>query len=900
MKKKENDNLGASEHNTGSISRENMLNKMAVTFLSQSRESFEAMMTEGINLIAGMIDIDRMSIWRNIKKPDGLHTSQIYRWDKESGGTTNPTEFFADVKYSKLAPSWENILSKGEAVNGPVSVLPENEAMMLKSFGVVSLYVTPIFINNAFWGFVLFEDRTKERYYDDNLTEIMRSAALLCTNTVIRAEMEQKIASVNIFNRATLDAAPVGFTIFDEDLNILDANNAILNLFGCDKQYYIEHFFEFSPKYQPNGDNSLEKIHEVIERTLNGESFLIEWTHRAPSGELIPCEVTLARTKYMDKYVALGYQYDLRNMKKMTEELKKQSKLLKERLEQQELMSEISRSFVSSGETQSLITEAIAKLGNYFKVSRVVIFNLDYQSGAANLAYRWFADNKLVRRENFDTGSIIKSSFPERLYNSATVPILSCPNTVSSKIDEFRSLMNDNVNAFICAPLYVEGLLWGFLAVEQCLAPRQWSDNEKSFVAITASTVAGAIMLDIYNTKLKDAVTKVTAASKAKSEFLSNMSHEMRTPMNAIINMTVIGKNTESLERKNYALDKIGEASTHLLGVINDILDMSKIEAKKFELVPVKFNFEKMLTRVVSVNNFRVEEKHLKLNVQIDKSIPKLLISDDQRLSQIITNLLGNAIKFTPENGAISLDANFLREENNVCTIQISVTDTGIGISKEAQSHLFQSFQQAETSTARKYGGTGLGLSISKNFVEMMGGKIWVESEAGKGSTFAFTIQAGRGEEAEEHHNIIDTIKEITNDFSGHRILLVEDMEINREIVLMLLEQSNLEIDCAENGIQAVDMFIEEPERYEIIFMDVHMPGMDGYEATTQIRLYEEKLYAAKKPHKRIPIIAMTANVFKEDIEHCIDAGMDDHLGKPLDFEIVIDKLRNYLKSTIN
>ena len=900
MKKKENDNLGASEHNTGSISRENMLNKMAVTFLSQSRESFEAMMTEGINLIAGMIDIDRMSIWRNIKKPDGLHTSQIYRWDKESGGTTNPTEFFADVKYSKLAPSWENILSKGEAVNGPVSVLPENEAMMLKSFGVVSLYVTPIFINNAFWGFVLFEDRTKERYYDDNLTEIMRSAALLCTNTVIRAEMEQKIASVNIFNRATLDAAPVGFTIFDEDLNILDANNAILNLFGCDKQYYIEHFFEFSPKYQPNGDNSLEKIHEVIERTLNGESFLIEWTHRAPSGELIPCEVTLARTKYMDKYVALGYQYDLRNMKKMTEELKKQSKLLKERLEQQELMSEISRSFVSSGETQSLITEAIAKLGNYFKVSRVVIFNLDYQSGAANLAYRWFADNKLVRRENFDTGSIIKSSFPERLYNSATVPILSCPNTVSSKIDEFRSLMNDNVNAFICAPLYVEGLLWGFLAVEQCLAPRQWSDNEKSFVAITASTVAGAIMLDIYNTKLKDAVTKVTAASKAKSEFLSNMSHEMRTPMNAIINMTVIGKNTESLERKNYALDKIGEASTHLLGVINDILDMSKIEAKKFELVPVKFNFEKMLTRVVSVNNFRVEEKHLKLNVQIDKSIPKLLISDDQRLSQIITNLLGNAIKFTPENGAISLDANFLREENNVCTIQISVTDTGIGISKEAQSHLFQSFQQAETSTARKYGGTGLGLSISKNFVEMMGGKIWVESEAGKGSTFAFTIQAGRGDEAEEHHNIIDTIKEITNDFSGHRILLVEDMEINREIVLMLLEQSNLEIDCAENGIQAVDMFIEEPERYEIIFMDVHMPGMDGYEATTQIRLYEEKLYAAKKPHKRIPIIAMTANVFKEDIEHCIDAGMDDHLGKPLDFEIVIDKLRNYLKSTIN
>jgi len=896
MDKKENINIDVKEYNGGAITRANILNKMAVTFLSQSRVSFEAMMTEGISLIADILQIGRMSIWRNFEKPDGLHTSQIYRWDKESGGTTDPTSFFTDVKYSQLAPSWESILSGGNTINGPVQTLPENEAAMLKSFGVVSLYNTPIFINNSFWGFVLFEDRREERFFDEDQTEIMQSAALLCTNTVIRAEMEQKIVNAGVFNRATLDAAPVGITIFDENMKILDANNAILNIFECDKQYYIDHFFEFAPEFQPNGDYSIEKIREVIKRTLNGENLIIELIHRTLSGELIPFEVTLTRTKYMDKYVALSYQYDLRNIKKMTEEVKKQSKLLQERLKQQELISEISRSFVSSAETQTLICEAIAKLGHYYKVSRVVIFNLDYESGIAKLMYHWSTDSKLSCREKFNARSIIKTSFPQRLYNSATVPILSCPDTMASKIGEFHDLLNDKINAFICAPLYVEGLLWGFLGVEQCFYPRQWSDNEKSFVAMTASTIAGAIMLDIYNTRLKDAVTKVTAASKAKSEFLSNMSHEMRTPMNAIINMTVIAKNSDSIERKNYALDKIEEASTHLLGVINDILDMSKIEAKKFELVPVKFNFEKMLTRVVSVNNFRIEEKHLKLNLRIDKDIPKLLICDDQRLSQIITNLLSNAIKFTPENGSVYLDAQFIREENGVCTLQISVTDTGIGISKEAQSHLFQSFQQAETSTARKYGGTGLGLSISKNFVEMMGGQIWVESETGKGSTFAFTIQAGHGEEVEEHRNIKDTINNDNNDFTDHRILLVEDMEINREIVLMLLENTNLEIDCAENGIQAVDMFIEEPERYEAIFMDVHMPGMDGYEATNQIRIYEEKLYSEQKQHKRIPIIAMTANVFKEDIEHCINAGMDDHVGKPLDFEIVMDKLRRYLK----
>jgi len=895
MEKIEFDNIDIHGHNGSAISRANMLNKMAVTFLSQSRESFETMMTEGVSLIADMIKIDRMSIWRNFEKPDGLHTSQIYRWDKKSGGTTDPTDFFIDVKYSQLAPRWENHLKSDQTINSPVSELPELEAKMLKSFGVVSLYNTPIFINEAFWGFVLFEDRHNERYFDDDSTEIMRSSALLCTNTVIRAEMEQRIANVNIFNRATLDASPVGFTIFDENLNIIDANNAILNIFGCDKQYYIDHFFELAPEFQPNGDNSLEKLREIIKRTLNGNNFLIEWIHRSPLGEIIPFEVTLTRAKYMDKYVALSYLYDLRNIKKMTEELRRQSQQLKERLEQQELISEISRNFVSSGETQGLISEAIAKLGNYYKVSRVVIFNLDYQSGIATLAYLWSSSGKLTHRENFNTRSIIKSSFPERLYNSTTVPILSCPDTMSSKIEEFHDMLQDNTNAFICAPLYVEGLLWGFLAVEQCLTPRQWSDNEKSFVAMTASTIAGAITLDIYNTKLKDAVTKVMAASKAKSEFLSNMSHEMRTPMNAIINMTVIGKKADNIERKDYALDKIGEASTHLLGVINDILDMSKIEAKKFEIVLVKFNFEKMISGVIGVNKFRIEEKHQKLMVKIDNDIPKLLISDDQRLSQIITNLLGNAVKFTPENGSITLDASFLREENGVCTIQISVTDTGIGISKEAQSHLFQSFQQAETSTARTFGGTGLGLSISKSFVEMMGGKIWVESEEGRGSTFAFTIQAGRGIEVEERHDLKDTMKESNNDFSGHRILLVEDMEINREIVLMLLESTNLEIDCAENGLQAVEMFIEEPGRYEIIFMDVHMPGMDGYEATGQIRKYEEKLKSEENQHQRVPIVAMTANVFKEDIEHCINAGMDNHLGKPLDFEIVMDKLRHYL-----
>jgi CheY-like chemotaxis protein len=397
-------------------------------------------------------------------------------------------------------------------------------------------------------------------------------------------------------------------------------------------------------------------------------------------------------------------------------------------------------------------------------------------------------------------------------------------------------------------------------------------------------------------------------------------------------------------------------------------------------------------------------------------------VGDDQRLAQVITNLLGNAVKFTPDYGFVSLDAQFLGEENNICTIKITVKDTGIGISPEQREHLFLSFQQADTTTVRKFGGTGLGLAISKNIIEIMGGEIQLESEVGKGSTFSFTFPAKRGAEriqgllashinmsnvrvmvVDDDPDVLESIKQILQGlgiscdtalsaetalllirqnnpydiyfidwqmpgidgialtsmlknepyksannvaimisssewdvikedakkagvdkflskplfptaiediineclgltqpveesppdpaglFKGHCILLVDDVEINREIVLAMLEPTELEIDCAENGAEVVRMFSEAPEKYEMIFMDIQMPEMDGYEATSRIRALN--LPAAKT----VPIVAMTANVFREDIEKSLKAGMNSHIGKPLDIEVVLEKLRMYL-----
>lgn len=407
---------------------------------------------------------------------------------------------------------------------------------------------------------------------------------------------------------------------------------------------------------------------------------------------------------------------------------------------------------------------------------------------------------------------------------------------------------------------------------------------------------SNGIMLMFHDvTDLKRSREEALAASRAKSDFLSTMSHEIRTPMNAIIGMTSIGINEKSPERKDYAFGKIENASTHLLGVINDILDISKIESGKMELSNIDFNFSEMLDRVMTVISVKMKDSHHHFAVEIDPNIPDNLYGDDQRLAQVITNILSNATKFTPQDGCIEFNATLLELQNDQCKIQMQVKDSGIGISKQEQKKLFNLFQQAEVGTSRKYGGSGLGLAISKRILELMNGDIWVESATGKGSCFFFTAVLKVPQQASAALPITpaSTLKAVSApaDFSKYVLLLVDDIDINLEIVIALLEPTNITIDTAKSGKKAFDAFVTNPDRYNLILMDVQMPEVDGLQATQMIRALNTPQATA------IPIIAMTANVFKEDIERCIKAGMSDHLGKPIIMADVLNKLAFYLKS---
>ncbi|MGI6153375.1 MAG: ATP-binding protein [Christensenellaceae bacterium] len=399
-------------------------------------------------------------------------------------------------------------------------------------------------------------------------------------------------------------------------------------------------------------------------------------------------------------------------------------------------------------------------------------------------------------------------------------------------------------------------------------------------------------MTDI--TEVMRAKSEAEQANRFKTEFLSNMSHEIRTPMNAILGMTQIANQSKDMEKIRECIDKIENSSHHLLGILNDILDMSKIEAGKLEFSEEAFPLSETVLFAVSLMQSRTDGKHIVIthNIDIQK---EYVVTDSMRLSQVILNLLSNAVKFSPQGGEIDVSVRETETGEDMSVYLFTVSDHGIGMSEEQMSRLFTSFEQADSGIAKRFGGTGLGLAISKSIVEMMDGHIWAESKIGEGSTFSFEVRLKTAESGELHDPMgvapakADANPADSADFSDMRTLLVDDIEINRVIVVEMLKDTGIIIEEARNGREAVEMFGNSaPGYYDIILLDVQMPEMDGYEATKRIRSMD------RPDAKSTVIIAMTANALKADVENALNAGMNGHIAKPIDFQAAIKLLKEY------
>ncbi len=462
--------------------------------------------------------------------------------------------------------------------------------------------------------------------------------------------------------------------------------------------------------------------------------------------------------------------------------------------------------------------------------------------------------------------------------------------TVDALYERIANLGHGDFSTPIPVAKGMENTVLGWLSATQIKLARLDAERKAAESGLKQHQDHLEAVVAARTAELSAAKDAAEIASRAKSTFLANMSHELRTPMNAIMGMTSLALRRAEDPKLKDQLGKIGQASQHLLAIINDILDISKIEADRLTLDQVNFTLGEVLENIRSLIGHKVVERGLQLRVELPAELAALSFQGDPlRLSQILLNLGGNAVKFT-KNGAICVRAHKLDEDPDAMLLYWEVQDSGIGIASADQARLFTAFEQADGSMTRKYGGTGLGLAISKRLAHLMGGEIGMESAPGQGSTFWFTVRLARAAAAVDtpaspHAAAASAEAQLKQRHAGARILLAEDEPVNQEVSRGLLEEVGFAVDLAADG--AIAVALAQSNRYDLILMDMQMPNLNGVEATRAIR--------AASLNARTPILATTANVFEEDRQVCIDAGMNGHIAKPIDPDRLFETLLKWL-----
>ena len=489
------------------------------------------------------------------------------------------------------------------------------------------------------------------------------------------------------------------------------------------------------------------------------------------------------------------------------------------------------------------------------------------------------------------------SALPDAEYQSLNTQMIDAWDALKLEIARVREGADDR-------RLYELSEEYFLLADRAVSAAENYSEHQvgsakTALIALNVCFLLLAALFLLYERRQKRVETALNVAEQAsrqKSAFLSRMSHEIRTPLNGIIGMVEIARMLpDDREKQADCLEKLEQSSRYLLALINDILDMSRIESGKMELEERVFDLEAVFAHIYGMLQQKAESDRIAFEFACGSLTDTVVIGDDVRLTQILVNLLSNALKFTPQGGRVTLEIRQLELSEQSLSLEFIVTDTGIGISEKSTERIFEPFEQAEAATARQYGGTGLGLAISSNLVKMMGGTISVASRPGEGSRFVVAITFARpsAEEAATFRaarsSVPERINERAFDLSCAQILLAEDNAINAEIATTILETHGASVKWARNGREAVDAFAASPESYTLILMDIQMPVMDGLEASRAIR------GLGRQDKRAVPIIALSANAFAGDINAALESGMDGYLAKPIVTAKLLETVRQFL-----
>jgi signal transduction histidine kinase/CheY-like chemotaxis protein len=703
----------------------NTVNCVANVLLSVNNEgAFEASLFKSLELVGNCLDVDRVQIWRNEMIEGKLHFVHRYEWLSDNGLKNVPIPIGLCFPYSQK-PEWESSFLLGKYINAPISVLPESDWDFLKSYGMKSIVIIPMFLEGEFWGFFSIDDCRRERTFSDDEIRILTSVGLMISNTVNRSLQIAKMHEADERTQVMLDATPLCVNFWNKELKNIDCNQEAVKLFGLsDKQEYIDRFHELSPEYQPDGRLSNEKGFELVNKTFEEGYCRFEWMHQKLNGEPLPCEVTLVKVKFKEDFIVLGYTRDLHEYKEM------------------------------------------------------------------------LADLTLIAKKQADA----------------------------------------------------------------------------------------------------------EAANIAKSAFLAKVSHEIRSPMNAVLGITEIQLQNESLPSDTQeALEKIYNSGYLLLGIINDILDLSKIEAGKLELSQLSYDVASLINDTVQLNIMLFDNKPIKFELQVNENIPSILIGDELRIRQILNNLLSNAFKYTDSGKVLlSVDMETHQADKDSIKLIFRVSDTGQGMTPEQVSRLFDEYTRFNTEANRMTTGTGLGMSITKHLVKLMNGEIFVESKQDYGSLFTVRlpqeIVSGSGKLGKE---LVENIGHLHSGKTARmkrmpfiqeympygKVLVVDDVETNLYVARGLMTPYGLSVETAVNAFEVIDK-IKNGITWDIIFMDHFMPIMDGIEATKTIRGlgYTQ------------PIVALTANVLAGQAEMFYASGFDDFISKPIDTRQLNETLNRLIR----